>query len=393
MVSTRFYLDCRNAGEGKPAPLKLVITKKRVRSLISLGIFLLPSQWDAYRQIVVAHPQRQLYNTMLAERKVALDAMLQRLLLEGGLRNLSANEVRDRILAELYPQDYGPKPITFLAHFDKFADAHSPGSRRLYMFTRARLKAFLGDRLEALKFEEMNVAWLRKFDAFLALTSPSRNSRNIHFRNIRAVFNDAITEELITCYPFRKFKTTPERTRKRALTIEQLRAIFTAEVLPHEQRYLDCFKLIFMLCGINIVDLCGLRGLVNGRAEYERAKTHRLYSIKVESEAQAIIDRYAGTKYLLNYMDTCANYRNFYTRLNTNLHAIGARVGVPGLSTYWARHSWATMAASLDIPKETIAAGLGHGGNTVTDIYIDFDQKKVDVANRRVLDFVLYGKV
>ena len=64
----------------------------------------------------------------------------------------------------------------------------------------------------------------------------------------------------------------------------------------------------------------------------------------------------------------------------------------PSLSSYWARHTWATIAASLDIPKETIAAALGHGGNTVTDIYIDFDRRKVDEANRRVLDWVLYGK-
>ena len=64
----------------------------------------------------------------------------------------------------------------------------------------------------------------------------------------------------------------------------------------------------------------------------------------------------------------------------------------PELTTYWARHSWATIAASLDIPKETIAAALGHGGNTVTDIYIDFDVRKIDEANRRVIDWVLYGK-
>jgi integrase len=64
----------------------------------------------------------------------------------------------------------------------------------------------------------------------------------------------------------------------------------------------------------------------------------------------------------------------------------------PELTTYWARHTWATIAASLDIPKETIAAALGHGGNTVTDIYIDFDQRKVDDANRRVIDYVLYDK-
>ena len=61
-------------------------------------------------------------------------------------------------------------------------------------------------------------------------------------------------------------------------------------------------------------------------------------------------------------------------------------MGLKELTSYWARHSWATIAASLDIPKDTIAHALGHGGNTVTDIYIDFDQRKVDEANRRVLE-------
>lgn len=59
---------------------------------------------------------------------------------------------------------------------------------------------------------------------------------------------------------------------------------------------------------------------------------------------------------------------------------------------YIPRHSWATLAAELDIPKETISAGLGHEiGSDVTSIYIKFDQKKVDDANRRVIDY-LFGK-
>ena len=62
---------------------------------------------------------------------------------------------------------------------------------------------------------------------------------------------------------------------------------------------------------------------------------------------------------------------------------------MPNLTTYWARHTWATIASELDIPKETIAAALGHGGNSVTDIYINFDKKKIDVANRKVIDYVV----
>lgn len=87
--------------------------------------------------------------------------------------------------------------------------------------------------------------------------------------------------------------------------------------------------------------------------------------------------------------------------MNKNLQEIGEfkRVGrggkkvheplFPELSSYWARHTWATIAAGLDIPKETIGAALGHGGNTVTDIYIDFDQRKVDIANRKVINCLL----
>ena len=95
---------------------------------------------------------------------------------------------------------------------------------------------------------------------------------------------------------------------------------------------------------------------------------------------------------LLNFADGLKNYRMYYNRLSIALRDIGDSLKLPGLSSYWARHTWATIAASLDIPRDTIAHALGHGGNTVTDIYIDFDQAKVDQANRRVLDWVLYGK-
>ena len=61
----------------------------------------------------------------------------------------------------------------------------------------------------------------------------------------------------------------------------------------------------------------------------------------------------------------------------------------PDISSYWARHTWATIAAELDIPKETISAALGHEiGSEVTSIYINFDRKKIDEANRRVIDYL-----
>jgi integrase len=74
------------------------------------------------------------------------------------------------------------------------------------------------------------------------------------------------------------------------------------------------------------------------------------------------------------------------------LNTVGEESGIPNLTSYVMRHTWATLAAELDIPKETISAALGHGKKTVTDIYIQFDRKKIDEANRKVIDYVFFER-
>lgn len=388
MVTTHFYLDIRYSKPGCPSPLKIVFTLRRARDFMPIGIKLMPEQWNATLQQVINHPRKNQLNTMLLERKVDVDRMLYAMTIAGELTNLKVSEIRKLVQQRLTPAPPPePKKLLFIERFDSFVSPKSEGTKRIYETTRARLNAYLGEeKLAKLAFVDMDVAWLKAFDAWLARTSPSRNARNIHFRNIRAVFNDALDDEAISCYPFRKFKIIHEPTRKRALTREQFRALMELELKPCEERYRDCFKLSFALQGINIVDLCRLTDIVNDRVEYKRAKTHRLYSVILSDEAKQLIEKYRGKNQLLNYLDSNKDYRSFYKHLGDALRSMGKRIGVTGLSTYWARHSWATFAASLDIPKETIAAALGHGGNTVTDIYIDFDQRKADEANLRVID-------
>ena len=161
-----------------------------------------------------------------------------------------------------------------------------------------------------------------------------------------------------------------------------------------------------MLCGINTVDLHALKSITkDGRIEYKRAKTGRLYSIKVEPEALEIIEKYQGNNGLLCIADRWSDSRNFRHQLNKALQRIGeverrGRGGkkirtaeFEGVSSYWARHSWATIAYEIGIPKDIIAQALGHSdGHDVTNIYIREDVRKVDEANRRVLDWVLYSK-
>lgn len=292
------------------------------------------------------------------------------------------------------------KSKCFIDYLDEFvAKKTNAGTRSVYTTTRNKLLKFDSK----CTFDSMDKAWLERFEAWMA-QSMKVNAYAIHFRNIRSVFNYAIDEEYTTLYPFRRFTIKKEETRKRSLTVDQLRILRDYPCEEYQERYRDIFMLMFYFIGINAVDLLTAKtsALINGRFEYKRAKTGKLYSIKVEPEAQVIIDKYKGKDFVLNIMDEYKDYKNFLHRMGIALKEIGEteRKGLggkktrkplfPDLSSYWTRHTWATIAAEIDIPKEVIAHALGHSwaNATVTDIYIRFDEKKVDEANRKVLDYL-----
>jgi integrase len=148
--------------------------------------------------------------------------------------------------------------------------------------------------------------------------------------------------------------------------------------------------LSFYLIGINLKDLCYLtkKNIQNGRIEYKRAKTGKYYSIKLETEAEKLIKKLSSKKYLINILERYRDYDGVKKEINKKLKVAARKAGInKPVSTYYARHSWATIASDLDIPKETISAALGHEiGSEITSIYINYDQKKVDEANRKVIE-------
>lgn len=409
MASTKFYLDCRRSKPGQPSVLKIAIGHGNKTSYISLDARLLPNQWDSSKEKVKEHPDKQILNAYIYEMKQNVDAQIIFLTREQKIKSMSANDIRDFIMEELDPDRKKAKEdkTTFLYRFNQYASRMKPGSKRTFDHTLNRLTAYVGEAaLKKLKFEDMTVDWLTGFDVFMARTAPSKNSRNIHFRNIRTVFNDAIEDNITSFYPFRRFKIKGEVTAKRDLSVEELRRLAYFECEECAVKYRDCFMLMFYLMGINNVDLCHLKEISKGRLEFHRTKTNHFFSMKVEPEAMALIKKYRGEEWLLDILDHWSDATFFLKKMNKHLQKIGpvTRSGLggkknytplfPKLTTYYARHSWASIASSLDIPIETISAGLGHEyGNRITAIYINYDNRKVDVANRKVIDWVLYGKI
>lgn len=384
MASVKLSLDKRAIKKDGTYPLKYTISHGGRTAQIPTTISVSVEQWDAVRCKVVQREDKYFLNAQLGQRLAEIGRAILQLRMEGRLKNCSARDVRDMVLDILEPDNN--KPVTFVSWYRKFAERHeNERTRQIYLATIVQMERFDED-LSKRRFEEINRQWLEGFFAHMAVTSPSVNARNIHLRNIRAAFNAAIDDGITSAYPFRRYKIHPVATRKRNLKPNALKALFSMQVPEWQQKYIDVFKLMFLLIGINPADLLTLPpdADASGRIEYNRRKTHRLYSIKVEKEAKAIIDKYRGKKNLLNVTDDCKNYRSFALRLNHNLSEL-----VPGLTSYWARHSWATIAASLDIPEDTIALALGHSSaHTTTSIYIQRDRRKVDEANRKVIDLV-----
>lgn len=398
MAKLTYYLDTR-ASKGHRSPLKLVIRHAGTMAMISTGVELMPDQWRDGK--VVGHPQRVALNALLAKR--IADAELW--LLDQRSRGVSLGKTATSIRRALEMATDGDESIngipTLVADMRVIASLKArEKTRAVYEYTISRILAF-DPSAEDKPYAQIDRQWLESFQGWLIAGGVSTNTIAIHMRNIRATFNRALDEERITCYPFRKLRVKTERTAKRSLSVEQLRALLRAPTAgTAEVTAVDYFMLTFYLIGINSVDLCNLKEIREGRIEYRRSKTGRLYSIKVEPEAMALIDKYRGENHLLRILDTRTSSEPWRRYTNKILKGVGATtIGkrgklqrqplYPDITTYWARHTWATIAASLDIPKETIAAALGHGGDSVTDIYIDFDRRKVDAANRRVIDYVL----
>lgn len=385
MAKISVRLDKRRARNDGSFPLKVAVSRAGRTTYIPLNIYLREEEWDASRQEIVKRQDRRMLNVMVQDRLSAFNSELLRLQMAGSLRQLTDGELIKRLTGDVAENG----PVRLSHFFDRFvASIPNRRTRELYEATWSKIERFCGNGAKDLTFDDITVSWLRAFEADMAGTLKI-NSRSIHFRNLRAIFNAAIDDELISCYPFRRFHIKSQETAKLALTLYQLRKLHGLDVDPFMRKYIDIYFLGFFLIGINMVDMSRLAPPVAGRITYERAKTHKLYSIKVEPEAQEIIDRYPGKNGLLSFFDNVKSYRSISFREGMNLHKIGEMIGIPGLTYYSCRHTWATLAADIDIPDDVIALALGHSRRTVTDVYIRRNLAKVDDANRRVIDYFL----
>lgn len=390
-MTIKITIQPRKATKNNLVPVYISFANMGKTAFHSLGIFVPEHCFDKKTFSVIppdknARAEYQRYNTLIQSELSRARNLLLSLQID------RKDYITPAQFKQLYlgnPKNEDTVPITFSGYFDVFIENKDGRTKEIYQTTLNKIEKYFGQNID---FEDVGYSWLDAFNRKLKKEGLVINARSIHFRNIRAVFNKAIDEEIIglEVYPFRRFKIEREKTRKRAITLNQLRALFGYSGSGQENWAVDMAKLIFFLIGINVKDLYNLSEEEGGMVHYKRAKTGTLYSIKIEPEAAALMKKYKGEKNLLNFKEQFQRSRSFMVKINDYLGEVSKKIKCPKITTYTLRHTWATLAAELEIPKETIAAALGHSQNaTVTDVYIDFNRKKVDEANRRVIDCCL----
>lgn len=395
MATLSLYLDTRKSKEAT-YPLKMVIRNRNTSAMVSLGIKISADEWDAKKGKIIKHPQKGVLNSRIRQRYNEFETAMNRLFVTDNI--ISAKEIKRRVLNELYGT--GKDATTFVDFFrQQIETKRAQHTKDTYKVVLKKILTTF-DNADELRFSDITYEWVSKFQTHLEKCNLSNNTIALTLAKIHAVVKEAIRQELMEKDPFVWIKIKRKETSKRAMSADAIRRIINFCFKPgyHNTKYEEykcVFQLLLFLRGISFKDLLYLKkpNYRDGYIEYYRFKTGKRYIVKVEPEVAAIIERIKGKgDYLIKPMEgKLFRYEAYCFRFN---RALKKMANDASITSYWLRHSWATICINdLDISKEIVSAGLGHEmGNRITSVYIDFDQSKVDEANRRFIDYILYNK-
>lgn len=250
-----------------------------------------------------------------------------------------------------------------------------------------------------LRFSQLDTLLAAEYEAWLKGRGVCKNTISFYMRNLRAIYNRAVDAQLVTQRsPFKHVYTGIDKTVKRAVPVQTIRQIRELDLSgqPLMDYARDLFMFSFYTRGMSFIDMAFLRksDLRHGVLSYCRQKTGQRLVVKWECSMQQIVDKYAtaDTPYLLPiirnvHADERRQYKSAAHLVNRKLKMLGNQLGLNvALTTYVARHTWASLALSTHVPISTISEAMGHDSEATTRIYLaQLDTSAVDQANAAVL--------
>ena len=382
------------------SPLMLQISKDGKRKYKSLGISLSPKFWDFNKNKPKPNcPDAELIQKIILNKIAECNNQILELnAIQKDYTATTLIEQKHKKITRKTVGEFYQYLITQLTENDK------RGNLLVYRYSLTSIKDFSKGKTNFL-FSDIDTDWLSRYEKWLRAKENKETTISLLFRTLRSVYNKAIEQKNASKadYPFNDYKISKFdiSTQKRAISKSDILKVMRLDLSekPHYTQFSrDIFIFSYLCAGINFTDTANLRhsNIADNRLQYIRQKTGKKINISLSDKALEIINKYADNKdtdgYLFPILDTHKHVtatqkqnriHKVLGHINKQLKTIAdtAKLKNATLTTYVARHSFATTLKKSGVHVELISEALGHSDITTTQIYLDsFDNSQIDNA-------------
>jgi site-specific recombinase XerD len=412
MASVKLYYDKRRLKKDGTYPLKLKINHNDKALYIPLGRNFTPKQWsEKDNKVKSSFPNSGEVNASI--RKALSNATTLIAENQDEIKHMSIKALKELLQKKLF-DDKKSSPANESDFFYKYTQslidrlivANRVGTADSYRQTLTSFQKFLDHK--DIPLNSIDNKFILDYEAYCLGKGMKINSIGVYLRTLRAILNKAIGDGLLNKnnYAFSNYSIKVEKTAKRAISKEEIQKIISLELeqgtkLWNSHNY---FVFMFHLRGMNFIDLAYLtpKNIIEGRVEYRRIKTGKLYSIKLTEKAKSILDYYMNSqslkpsdyifpilpKGLKNDKETeRKRFKDKRKNFNKDLKVIAKQCDIEvNLTSYVTRHTWASIAKFAGIAPAIIGESLGHSDLKTTETYLaNFENKELDDANELIV--------
>lgn len=384
---------------GKAGTVFYQLCHRQKNRQISTRIHLYPEEWDEHREQIILSPgdhERQRF-----QHQIDRDIFLIRRIIE----DLDV-KYKDYTLYDIITRFRSPgMQITLFEYFNEQIKILKMdgklGTARNYQRTMNSFFSFLGGK--DISFALLDERVILNYNDWLQRRGVVRNTVSFYMRILRSVYNKAAHQKIVNqMFPFQKVYTGIDKTRKRAIDeniVVQMQKLDLSSNPPLELTR-DLFVFSYCTRGMAFVDMAFLRRneIKHEIITYIRRKTGQTLCIHIEPCIRSVIERYLKRPKenlyvfpLLTSENSEQAFKQYQTALgyyNRQLKILAKQIGISShaISSYTARHTWATTARNHNVPLSVISAGMGHSSEKTTQIYLaSLENSVIDQANRGIL--------
>ena len=389
---------------GKEGTLYYHIIHQRKLRWISTDYHVYPEEWNARKSsVIVSNSNNRQAHLQLIQSQIDWEMKQMQCIIHDKEMDGVSYSVDD-LANEIQQLPTSQSVFTFFRkQIAKKEQMQCVGTKNNYTNAVNRFIEFRNQK--DLTFSQMTADMMEMYQAWLWNRGVGQNTVSFYLRTLRTLHHKAVEAGQATSNDiFAHVQTANVRTAKRAISVKDIRKIEKLELQIGSSidKARDLFLLSFYLRGMAFVDMAFLKksDLKCGMVSYNRRKTHQNLNIEWIKPMQAIIDKYAeqtkDSPYMLPILtgketSPYTQYRKVEYNTNYNLKKIGKMIGLKiPLTTYVARHTWASIALHMNIPIATISEGMGHNSYKTTQIYLEsIDVATINDANKKIIRKIL----